>query len=212
MAFVSLSLLSSQPPSGTLTRSHDALHLLSRRSRLLPAIAKTCAQGGKSYATLLYHPLKPKASGVCETVKAATWLFQPIALMRLHTIEMWLFQPVAQTLAIEYTKLSSPLSPLSCHPYHPIAKTWLCQPVVSMRRMHTNTCGLAVSACCLQLSNTWLCQPVAQTYMAVSAGRIDVTCSGANTCGLAVSACGTMHLMFFYHTCQTVIQKQHTPI
>ena len=35
------------------------------------------------------------------------------------------------------------------------------------------------------------------TNMAVSAGRIDVTCSGANTCGLAVSACGTHHLMFF---------------
>ena len=29
----------------------------------------------------------------------------------------------------------------------------------------SNTCGLAVSACCLQLSNTWLCQPVAQTWL-----------------------------------------------
>ena len=32
-----------------------------------------------------------------------------------------------------------------------------------------------------------------RTHMAVSAGRIDVTCIGANTCGMVVSACGTMH-------------------
>ena len=116
-------------------------------------------------------------------------------------------------------------------PYHPVAHTWLCQPVETMvpRRMHQTHVG-------------WLCQPVACKYkymavsagrideenaykhlwvgcvsllpaafkymavsagctnMAVSAGRIDVTCSGANTCGLAVSAGGTMHLMFFFTT------------
>ena len=65
---------------------------------------------------------------------------------------------------------------------------WLCQPVacnydytpVPVGRTHmavsagridgteentSNTCGLAVSAGCLQLSNTWLCQPVAQTWL-----------------------------------------------
>ena len=79
---------------------------------------------------------------------------------------MWLFQPVAQTLAIEYTKLSSPLSPLSCHPYHPVAHMAVsacCND--GTEENASNTCGLAVSACCLQLSNTWLCQPVAQTWL-----------------------------------------------
>ena len=125
---------------------------------------------------------------------------------------------VHQTIVTPVAPVMSPLSPRRTH----MAVSACCND--GTEENASNTCGLAVSACCLQLSNTWLCQPVAQTWlcqpavsmvnatyqhmlrlavsagctnMAVSAGRIDVTCSGANTCGLAVSACGTHHLMFF---------------
>ena len=66
---------------------------------------------------------------------------------------------VHQTIVTPVTPVMSPLSPRRTH----MAVSACCND--GTEENASNTCGLAVSACCLQLSNTWLCQPVAQTWL-----------------------------------------------